>query len=206
MTHIVYTDSGLVRRLTIYPQVPGKVQWQVGVGDGAIRSDSTALWTHYRPNPATELAPADRPRSNFSGYPWPLLGSRPDEQIVRDITRFAASMLWFLRDRHDLGLMLLHGEDEGSDIRVTRGEIVGSRWGEASAGLVQAVVLARAIPDRELERRALAKLARLGDEARGLRAERFRESVGDWAVRDSQWSPVDLSDLTALRRSPGPRR
>jgi hypothetical protein len=185
MTHLVYRDGGLIRRMSIYPNFPGRLRWQVDVGDGQVRSPTTAMWTHYDLAPGLTFGPEERPRRGFDGYPWPVAGGELDSQLVRDIARFAAAMLWFLTDRRDLGMMLLHGDDR-SNMRITRGDIVGSRWGEAGAGMVQAVILARAIPDPELEAFAFAKLAD---------GTVSKKSVRYWAELDREWSPVDISDL-----------
>jgi hypothetical protein len=184
MTHLVYRDGGLIRRLSVYPTSPGVLKWQVDVGDEQVRSPNTAMWTHYRPAPDLTFTPEDRPRPNFDGYPWPVSGGGLDDRLVRDVTRFAAAMLWFAADRRELGAMLLH--DARGGLPVTRGDVAGSRWGELAAGVVQAVILARAIPDPELEATALAKIAA---------GEVALDSVRHWVGSYREWSPVDISDL-----------
>jgi hypothetical protein len=96
-------------------------------------------------------------------------------------------MLWFLTDRRDLGRLLAHGDGRTAHSwQVRRGDVVGSRWGELAAGVVQAVILARAIPDPELEALSLAKLAD---------GSASPESVRHWARLYGEWSPVDIADL-----------
>jgi hypothetical protein len=93
-------------------------------------------------------------------------------------------MLWFLTHRLDLGMILLFGDEE-SDMRISCGDVMGSRWGDVGAG-VQAVILACTIPDPESEAMALAKLAA---------GEVSKRRVHHWASVDREWSPVDISDL-----------
>jgi hypothetical protein len=185
MTCLAYRDNGLLRRLDLYPAIsPGRLQWQVGVCDDAVRSTTTALWTHYKLAPGLSFPAGEEPQPNFAGYPWPVSGTVLEPQLVRDVARFAQPMLWFLADRHDLGTMLLH---DGGFIR--RGEVMGRRWGELAAGIAQAIILARAIPDPGLENRAFASLE--AGHASG-------RAVGRWATLYQQWSPVDISDLQHL--------
>lgn len=193
VTRLVYRDHGLVRCLEVYPKQfsAGLLQWQVGVGDEEISSPSTAMWTHYVPAP--DLAEHDRPRRGLTGYQWPTTPGSLDDELVRDVTRFAPQMLWFLADRSDLGRLLLYRSETG-DHRLQRGEVVGSRWGEPAAGIAQAIVLARVTADPELEQAALA-LVNSGA-VPGRR-------VGRWAEEYRSWSPADISDLEQLgRQSP----
>jgi hypothetical protein len=191
MTCLVYRDHGLLRRLELYPAIsPGSLQWQVSVCDEAVRSTTTALWTYYKPADGLTFGAGEEPRRHFTGYQWPVSGTGLDAQLVRDVARFAAPMLWFLDDRHDLGMMLLHhGTSDAGFIR--RGEVLGRRWGELAAGIAQAVILGRAIPDPELEDLAFARLDA------GLASG---QSVGRWAGLFQQWSPVDIGDLIRLDR------
>jgi hypothetical protein len=189
MTCLAYRDNGLLRRLALHPEInPGRLQWQVDVCDDAIRSTTTALSTHYKLAPGLSFPAGEEPQRNFTGYTWPLSGTVLEERLVRDVARFARPMLWFLADRHDLGtIMLQHGVDGGGFIR--RGEVMGGRWGELAAGIAEAIVLARAIPDPGLENRAFAILD--AGHASG-------RAVGRWAGLFQQWSPVDISDLERL--------
>jgi hypothetical protein len=188
MTHLVYRDGGLIRRLTFYPNLPpGRLRWEVGVGDGEVTSPNTAMWSQYRLPEDLTFASGEAPRRNFDGYPWPRSGGGLDDGLVRDVARFAAAMLWFLADRRDLCRLLMHGDGRTPySWQVRRGDVIGSRWGELAAGVVQAVILARAIPDPELEALALAKLAD---------GSVSPESVRYWARLDCEWSPVDIADL-----------
>jgi hypothetical protein len=189
LTCLAYRDNGLLRRLDIEPTLtPGHLQWHVGVCDEAVRSTSTALWTHYKAAPGLSLRPGQEPRGNFTGYSWPVSGADLDPQLVRDVARFAQPMLWFLDGRHDLGMMLLHhGTADSGFLR--RGEVMGRRWGELAAGIVEAIILGRAIPDPELEDLGFARLDA------GLASGR---SAGRWAALFQHWSPVDINDLLRL--------
>jgi hypothetical protein len=185
MTCLAYRDNGLLRRLDIYPFIsPGLLQWQAGVA----RSDSTALWTHYKPAPGLPFPPGSQPRRNFTGYPWPLAGTTLDEQLVYDVARFAPAMLRFLSDRRDLGAILLHHDTSNAGY-ARRGEVMGRRWGELAAGVAQAIILARAIPEPRLEDQAFAILA--AGHAPG-------RAVGRGASLYQTWSPIDINDLTQL--------
>lgn len=193
VTRLVYRDHGLVRCLTVYPKpfTAGLLQWQVGVGDEEIRSPTTAMWTHYEPAP--DLAEYDRPKRGLTGYQWPTTPGALDDELIRDVTRFARQMLWFLADRRDLGRLLLYWSETG-DHRLQRREVAGSGWGEPAAGIAQAIIMARVTADPELEEAALA-LVNSG-EVPGRR-------VGRWAREFRSWSPVDISDLEQLgRQSP----
>ena len=65
------------------------------------------------------------------------------------------------------------------------------RWGELAAGIAQAIILGRAIPDPELEDLGFARLdAGLASGA----------AVGRWAGLYQYWSPVDVGDLLRLDR------
>ena len=161
----------------------------LSVTDGGVTGSR-----HGKQPEALALAPGlsflagEEPQRNFTGYTWPLSGTVLEERLVRDVARFARPMLWFLADRHDLGTILLqHGVDGGGFIR--RGEVMGGRWGELAAGIAEAIVLARAIPDPGLENRAFAILD--AGHASG-------RAVGRWAGLFQQWSPVDISDLERL--------
>jgi hypothetical protein len=191
VTCLDYRDNGLLRRLEVYPPLrSGLLQWQVGVCDEVVRSTTMALWTQYKPSPDLISAAGEEPRRNFTGYQWPVTGTRLDPQLVRDVARFAAPMPWFLAGRHDLGTMLLH-HDAADSGYIRRGEVMGRRWGELAAGIAEAIVLARAIPDRGLEDRAFAVLD--AGHASG-------QAVGRWAGLFQHWSPVDISDLERLDR------
>jgi hypothetical protein len=71
--------------------------------------------------------------------------------------------------------------------RLIRGEVAGYRWGELATGVVNAAILARSIPDPDLESRPLAILRE------GVVSP---ESVRHWADLSRTWSPIDVTDLT----------
>jgi hypothetical protein len=160
------------------------------VGAIQVSASSQALWTRYEPAQDLPLPEAELPSRNFTGYGWPVAGTDIDGHLVRDVRRFARSMLWFLSDRHDLGRMLIHRTDSGL-ASIRRGDVVGTAWGEYSARIAAAVILARIDEDRDLEAAALARVTS------GVVSAR---AVGRWAAQDQAWSPVDISDLQQLGR------
>jgi hypothetical protein len=194
---IAYADSGLIRRLKIYAsKVPGKLRWQVEVSDAELEQpDSTAFRTTYEIDDT--LVGGEVSSRNRIDYPWPT--STIDHLLVWDITRFAPKMLWFLANRHELGLMLLRGDESPGSSSLIREGITARRWSGGAASLGHAVILARHMHDTELETLAFAKLDRLRDAE--MHDWNFPEAVGYWAREAAKWSPVDISDLTAIRRT-----
>jgi hypothetical protein len=119
---LVYVDSGLVRRLRVRAAPPGKLHWEVDVGDEVLsRPDSAAFHTTYAIDDAL-VGGHDRRRDsrNWTGYPWPTTGADLDDQLVEDVRQFAPRMLWFLGDRRELGLMMLRGDETPASSAVWR--------------------------------------------------------------------------------------
>jgi hypothetical protein len=207
MGGLAYSDSGLVRRLVVYPGQPGRLRWQVDVGDEQLSAaGSAAFWTRYSVDDELVGGGEGKLSRNRTHYPWPVAGGGLDPDLVDDVRRFALVMLWFLRDRHDLGLLLLGGDESPGSSAVVRDGVRAMRWTGGASGLVQAIMLARSTHDPELEALAAAKLDRLrGQDVDGFGGS-FAEAVGHWASQQVAQSPVDLSDLVALARKKGRTR
>ncbi|MDW5326934.1 hypothetical protein [Plantactinospora sp. KLBMP9567] len=204
---LTYVDSGLIRKLTVYAGAPGELRWQVDVGDEELgRPDSAACWTRYRIDDNLVGGSDGKHSRNWTNYPWPVSGGGLDPALIEDVRRFAPIMLWFLRDRHDLGLILLAGDEAPTSSLMVRDGVEATRWSGGAAGLVQAMILARSASDPQLEALAVAKLDRMREqEVHGFGGS-FAEAVGHWAEREVAWSPVDISDLVALGRKKGRSR
>ncbi|MCM0676166.1 hypothetical protein NCC78_15925 [Micromonospora phytophila] len=197
LTSLEYRDSGLKRQLSVYPGNPGRLHWRVDVGDAELREPGPpAFWTRYYITDKLVGGQRGVLSRNFTGHPWPVAGGDLSDSLVQDVARFAPQMLWFLRDRYDLGLMLLNGKAEKEGVE-------GDRWAGPTAGLVQSVILARTAPFPELEALAMTRLDRhRNDEVLGF-VGTFSQSVGHWASQYSTSTVVDISDLCALNRKNG---
>jgi hypothetical protein len=123
-------------------------------------------------------------------------GSPLASEVTAAVAQYGRPSLHFVRDRHDLGLLLL------ADAQVHRGSV----WSFAPtnnepARLAQAILLARHSGDQELERAAVAKLCQRGEEPVAPWPDYlFRQAVADWAKQYSKATGIDLSDLTKLKR------
>jgi hypothetical protein len=185
-----YRDNGLLRRLVIYPQsfTKGRLSWRVEACAEAVQPPQAGLWTWYEPASGLVFPVGEEPRRNFHGYAWPVTGGGLDPEFIRDMTRFARPMLWFLADTHDLGALMLHRDGDGSNW-ATRGDVRGHVVGAVAARVAGAVMLARATGQPKLEHAARALVA--SGDARG-------RDVRYWAAQFREWSPVDISDLEAI--------
>jgi hypothetical protein len=194
---LVYVDSGLMRRLRVSAAAPGRLHWSVDVGDEMLsQPDSTAFRTTYAIDDALVGGEDRRVDSrNWIGYPWPTTGVGLDKDLVGDVRRFAPLMLWFLRDRRELGLMLLRGDETPASSAERREGVEGRRWSGGAASLVHAVILARHMGDPGLERFAFDKLRRHRDQhVEGLNGT-VAQAVARWAKDAERWAPVDVRDL-----------
>ncbi|MFF6772817.1 hypothetical protein ACFY8W_04555 [Streptomyces sp. NPDC012637] len=129
-------------------------------------------------------------------YLWPA-GSVPlSAEIAGGVTRYGPSSLRFVRDVHDLGLLLLAGTHIHRD----------GVWSFTPANnepgrLAKAILLARQCGDQDLERAAVAKLRNRGEEPVTPYPDYlFRQSVADWARQYAKATGIDLSDLAKLKR------
>lgn len=139
-------------------------------------------------------------RSPLGGYSYPVPTARQplDPATLADLVEYAPAATSFVRDRADLGGLLLADGD------VHRGPV----WADlppntAAARLAKAVILARSAGDGTLEEQALRTLAERGDrDVTWVPGEPylFRDAVADWARKYAKVVGVDLSDLTAKRR------
>jgi hypothetical protein len=209
VAELVFTDSGLRRCLGVFAASgPGILRWQVEVGDQYLRFPGTAAFvTSYAPFRDWQAAPQEpatvedqRYRRHNHGYVWPN-GSGPlDTELVDDVRTLAPAMLWFLKDRAELGRLLLHGRPGRVPDFWTRDGVTAMPYAGQPAGLVQAVILARVTGDAELETLALDKLQRERDQPANNFEEPFSQTVGYWAGQMAAQSPADISDLQALSR------
>jgi hypothetical protein len=203
---LVYIDSGLCRQLLVYPdRRPGLLRWHVHVYDPQLRPAGTAWFTtHYSPTrprrwlPDEPVVDHDWPYRRFDdGYDWPSGNGPLDPLLVEHVRRFAIGMLWFLKDRGELGRLLLagSGDERGS---WERDGVTASPYAGAPAGVVQAVILARMVGDRELDALALDKLHREREQPVDGFGGTFAQAVGYWASEKADHYPVDISDLVEL--------
>ena len=157
-----------------------------GFGGMGIRID--------HPPPSGDANPADVPPA--ACYPWPASGTPLAAEVSTAVTRYGPPSLGFVRDRRDLGLLLL------TDGHVRRGGV----WSFAPANneparLAQAVLLARHAGDPVLERAAVAKLRERGeDPVAPWPGCLFRQAVAQWAGQYSKATGIDLGDLARLKR------
>ncbi|AZQ40047.1 hypothetical protein EJ357_47230 [Streptomyces cyaneochromogenes] len=146
------------------------------------------------PTPSGDANPTNIPTG--ACYGWPASGTPLAPEVTAAVTQYGPLSLCFVRDRHDLGLLLL------ADAHVHRGSV----WSFAPtnnepARLAQALLLARHSGDQDLERAAVAKLRNRGEEPVAPRPDYlFRHAVADWAKQYSKATGIDLSDLAPLKR------
>ncbi|MDQ7905934.1 hypothetical protein RB614_15565 [Phytohabitans sp. ZYX-F-186] len=194
-TALVYTDSGLHRQLLVYPdRQPGLLRWQVDVKVPDLGRPGTADFATRYTLPREPVIRDGRLTQRYdSGYDWPIGDGPVDQRLIDDVRRFAASMLWFLKDRQELGRLLLAGN--GNSGTWENNGITASPWSGAPAGLVQALILARVTGDTELEALAYDKPERERDHIVIGFGGTFPQAVGYWAEQIVPHSPVDISDL-----------
>lgn len=193
---LIYADGVIRHTLSFGRDKHNKrlLGWSVTAADERYAWISVEIW---RPDRDRGLLSGD-PRKGYR-YFWPRTGEEIGSDLLADIVRYGRHALAFVRDRRDLGELLLAGRD------VHRGP-VWARLGSGSAEggrLVLALVLARDGGDEELERAALAKLANDGDRDVTWLPERpylLREVVADIAARVAPRVDVDLSDLMVSGR------
>ncbi|MET9346292.1 hypothetical protein [Streptomyces termitum] len=157
-----------------------------GFGGVGIRID--------HPPPSGSGDPSDIPPA--ACYLWPA-GSVPlSAEIAGGVTRYGPSSLRFVRDVHDLGLLLL------ADTHIHRDGVWSFTPANNEPGrLAKAILLARQCGDQDLERAAVAKLRNRGEEPVAPYPDYlFRQSVADWARQYAKATGIDLSDLAKLKR------
>ncbi|MFD4375160.1 hypothetical protein ACFXKE_16200 [Streptomyces sp. NPDC059202] len=146
------------------------------------------------PTPAGDASPSSIPPT--ACYPWPA-GSVPlAPEIAAGVTRYGPSSLRFVRDSHDLGLLLL------ADTHAYREGVWSFTPANSEpARLAKAILLARQCGDQDLERAAVAKLRNRGEEPVPRHHDYlFRQAVADWARQYAKATGIDLSDLAKLKR------
>ncbi|MEV6295025.1 hypothetical protein AB0M41_32410 [Streptomyces sp. NPDC051896] len=172
--------------------------WMVVTYDTALRDRMNSFGGMSvridHPAPSAEANPTNI--SPGACYPWPASGSPLAREATAAVTEYGRPSLHFVRDRHDLGMLLL------ADTHVHRDSV----WSFAPtnnepARLAQAILLARHCGDQELERAAVAKLRRRGEGPVAPWPDYlFRQAVADWAKQYSKATGIDLSDLAKLKR------
>jgi hypothetical protein len=162
------------------------------------RSDGRLRWGGHwdrPPTPTGDASPSSIPSA--ACYPWPT-GSAPlAPEIAAGVTRYGLASLHFVRDFHDLGLLLL------ADTHVQRGGVWSFTPANNEPGrLTKAILLARQCGDQDLERAAVAKLRNRGDEPVPRRPDYlFRQAVADWARQYAKATGIDLSDWPSSSES-----
>lgn len=157
-----------------------------GFGGMSIRID--------HPTPPDGANPTNIPPA--AGYPWPVAGTPLAPEAAAAVTEYGPVSLRFVRDRHDLGLLLL------ADAHVHRDRVRSfAPTNNEPARIAQAILLARHSGDQDLERAAVVKLRDRGEEPVAPWPDYlFRQAVADWAKQYSKATGVDLSDLAKLKR------
>jgi hypothetical protein len=126
-----------------------------------------------------------------------ISGSAPlAADVTAGVTRYGPASLCFLRDSHDLGLLLL------ADSHVHWNGIWSfTPANNEPARLAKAILLARQCGDQVLEGVAVAKLRHRGEEPVARRLDYlFRHAVADWSRQYAKVTATDLSDLAKLKR------
>ncbi|MER6279683.1 hypothetical protein ABT202_25900 [Streptomyces sp900105245] len=170
----------------VYTDYAGLRERMDGFGGVGVRID--------HPSPSGDTGPSDIPPA--ACYPWPT-GSAPlTSEVTAGVTRYGAASLCFVRDSHDLGLLLL------ADGHVHRGGVWSFTPANSEPGrLATAIVLARHCGDEALERAAVAKLRHRGEEPVAPHpGYLFRHAVADWSRQYAKATGIDLSDLATLKR------
>lgn len=213
---LTFTRGDLACTVLIWKGHPDRAVfgWAAVASDTALREQMERFGGMSvridHPTLARPVNPTNIPQG--ADYPWPVVGSSLAAEAAASLTRYGRPSLDFVRDRHDLGLLLL------ADAHVHRGEV----WSFAPtnnepARVAQAILLARHSGDQDLERSAVAKLRQRGEEPVAPRPDYlFRRSVADWAKQYAKVTGVDLGDLAMLKRRrpvypegpglPGPRQ
>ncbi|MGW1169135.1 hypothetical protein [Streptomyces sp. NPDC002550] len=172
--------------------------WTVHTYDSALRDRMESFGGMSiridHPTPSGGANPTNIPPG--ACYPWPVGGTPLAPQAAAAVTEYGPVSLLFVRDRHDLGLLLL------ADDHVHRGRV----WSFAPtntepARIAKAILLARHSGDQDLERAAVVKLRDRGEEPVAPWPDYlFRQAVADWAKQYSKATGIDLSDLARLKR------
>jgi hypothetical protein len=170
---LVHTDyTGLGERMDLF-------------GGVSIRVD--------HPSPSDSSNPTDIPPA--ACYRWPAGSASLAPEVTVGVTRYGPRSLHFVREPHDLGLLLL------ADAHVHRGGVWSfTPTNNEPARLAKAILLARQSGDQILERVAVAKLRDRGEDPAGNRPDYlFRHVVADWSRQYAKATGIDLSDLAKLK-------
>ncbi|MFI2415794.1 hypothetical protein [Streptomyces sp. NPDC018947] len=157
-----------------------------GFGGVGIRID--------HPAPSGDASPSSIPPA--ACYPWPAGSALLPSEIAAGVTRHGLPSLRFVRDPHDLGLLLL------ADTHIHRDGVWSFTPANNEPGrLAKAILLARQCGDQELERAAAAKLRNRGEEPVAPHpGYLFRQAVADWSRQYAKATGIDLSDMAKLKR------
>jgi hypothetical protein len=182
---LAYRDHGLTRALHLTKKKHHQDLLQWAVFTSAERYDEPSpLMRHGGVYIETRAADEAVEQRRTRGCPWPQTGGDLAPELVADLSRHAMPCLRFVRDLADLGRLLL------ADGPARRGEAVAHLVPDHGGGrLVRAFILAREMPDPELEALAREKLERFtGDPS-------YMEWFTHWAKEIAPLVEADLSDL-----------
>ncbi|MFL6057143.1 MAG: hypothetical protein ACJ72W_30235 [Actinoallomurus sp.] len=189
---LIYRDGGIRHTLHVGKDKHNKqlFGWSVESADEKYHElIRVPIW-----RPRREAHPLSGDPRGRDRYFWPRTGEDLDPDAVHEIARYGRPAVSFVRDRADLGRLLLSADD------VHRGPV----WGKLPPGeseairLVNAVIIARDSGDADLEAAAMAKLAGEGDRDVSWAPGHpylFRDAVADHAKKVAGRVDVDLSDL-----------
>lgn len=143
-----------------------------------------------------QITPADRhPYMDPPRHLWPTGSESLDPATVEHVRTYGLPSVRFVRNRRDFGRLLL------ADGNVRRGDLSAFTPPQTeTARLAKAILLARHAGYNDLERAAIRKLRKRGEERTGGPDDLFRHSVAYCAKDYAKATGVDLSDLQGLRR------
>jgi hypothetical protein len=177
---------------------PSLFGWMVHTYDTALRDRMESFGGMSiridHPTPSGDANPTNIPPSACAT--WPAGGNPLAPEAAAAVTEHGPVSLHSVRDRRDLGLLLL------ADAHVHRCRV----WSFAPtnnepARIAQAILLAQQSRDQDLERAAVVKLRDRGEEpVAPLPDYLFRQAVADWAKQYAKATGIDLSDLAKLKR------
>ncbi|MFF6816281.1 hypothetical protein ACFZAG_41735 [Streptomyces sp. NPDC012403] len=157
-----------------------------GFGGVGVRID--------HPSPSGNTGPSAIPPA--ACYLWPAGSASLAAEVTAGVARYGPASLRFVRDSHDLGMLLL------ADTHVHRDGVWSfTPANNEPARLSKAILLARQCGDQDLERAAVAKLRQRGEEPVPPYPDYlFRQAVADWSRQYAKTAGIDLSDLAKLQR------
>jgi hypothetical protein len=195
---VSYLEDGLRREFSItgHKHDAARVTWNVFVGDEKYMQVKPWVYSVpvWLPDPTDEsgnsVVTDQKVEGWWVGYRRPVAGEVLSPHLVEEVTHWAPAALAFVRDRADLGRLLLSESD------VLRADVRGFlRWGNLPSRLVAAVVIARDSGDVALEAMALEFLRSHENDHRQGWEPTFGASVARWAKDSSAKVDVSVEDL-----------